>query len=398
MKKGKKMEFKRLIIGVMSISLLTGCQSVEKMSNVQEETEEVEIEDKNLEQEEIKELATHIEENTSQQYPLGSDVRGGVGEEAKEISEQGLSKELIVSYWFNEETDFKGFEKVADEIMEEGKNPGLGVRTLHQKGITGEGVNVAIIDQPLKLNHPEYKGKIVEYKDLCEGEGGESSMHGPAVTSILVGETIGVAPEANVYYVSAPSWTRDAAYQAEALKCIIEWNKALPMEQKIHVVSVSAAPSGQGSPFNKNNNQWDEAVQLANEEGILVLDCTNTYGKIAPCYYDEKDREDGSQYIIGFSKSDGNLYFDKSMVFAPVSYRTTAETYEKGSYSYQYMGTGGLSWAIPYAAGTLALGWQVNPELTGEEAMKLLSETATINQEGYRIINPLAFVEAAQAK
>lgn len=86
------------------------------------------------------------------------------------------------------------------------------------------------------------------------------------------------------------------------------------------------------------------------------------------------------------------------MIFAPVSYRTTAETYEKGSYSYQYMGVGGLSWAIPYAAGTLALGWQVNPELTGEEAMKLLSETATINQEGYRIINPLAFVEAAQAK
>lgn len=30
--------------------------------------------------------------------------------------------------------------------------------------------------------------------------------------------------------------------------------------------------------------------------------------------------------------------------------------------------------------------------------MKLLSETATINQEGYRIINPVAFVEAAQAK
>lgn len=86
------------------------------------------------------------------------------------------------------------------------------------------------------------------------------------------------------------------------------------------------------------------------------------------------------------------------MIFAPVSYRTTAETYEKGSYSYQYMGAGGLSWAIPYTAGTLVLGWQVNPELTGEEAMKLLSETATINEEGYRIINPLAFVEAAQAK
>jgi hypothetical protein len=81
-----------------------------------------------------------------------------------------------------------------NEIMTNAMNPGLGVRALHQQGITGAGINVAIIDQPLYLyrncmvrdcrHHPEYAGKVVAYYDLCGGE--KSSMHGPAVASLIV--------------------------------------------------------------------------------------------------------------------------------------------------------------------------------------------------------------------
>lgn len=34
-------------------------------------------------------------------------------------------------------------------ILEERKNAGLGIRTLHAKGITGQGISVAIIDKLL---------------------------------------------------------------------------------------------------------------------------------------------------------------------------------------------------------------------------------------------------------
>jgi len=34
------------------------------------------------------------------------------------------------------------------QTMEMGKDPGLGIRDLHAKGITGRGVGIAIIDQP----------------------------------------------------------------------------------------------------------------------------------------------------------------------------------------------------------------------------------------------------------
>ena len=389
------MRFKMLIVVSASIALVTGCSSAGKVQDGQEKTKEVE---NVIKEEKVGEVRGEEVKGESSQYPIEADVRSLPGLEIKEISEKGLSKELISSYRYNEATDFKSFEKVANEIMEEGKNPGLGVRGLHQKGITGEGVNVAIIDQPIELNHPEYKGKIVEYKNLCSDEGEESSMHGPAVASLLAGDTIGVAPKVNIYYAAAPSWSGDAAYYAEALKWIIECNKALPKEKGIHVVSVSAAPSGEGSPFSKNNKQWDEAVKLASAEGILVLDCTTTYGTIGACYYAGKDREDGKTYIAGFSREDVLFMVDPSRILAPVGYRTTAETYEKGSYSYQYSGRGGLSWGIPYAAGTLALGWQIDSALTSEEAMTLLDETASFNQEGHKIINPVAFVEAVQAR
>lgn len=49
----------------------------------------------------------------------------------------------------------KGFD--TNTIMEYGKNPGLNLRKLHEKGITGKGVSMAIIDGTLLTGHEEYK-------------------------------------------------------------------------------------------------------------------------------------------------------------------------------------------------------------------------------------------------
>jgi hypothetical protein len=52
------------------------------------------------------------------------------------------------------------------KIMELGKNPGLGIRSLHQKGITGRGVRVAILDQPLLVDHQEYVERLRLYEEI----------------------------------------------------------------------------------------------------------------------------------------------------------------------------------------------------------------------------------------
>ena len=225
------------------------------------------------------------------------------------------------------------------------------------------------------------------------------SMHGPAVASLLVGQSCGVAPGADLYFVAAPSWTADSKYYAEGLRWIIETNRTLPKENKIRVVSVSAAPSGEGSLFTHNLEMWDEAVAEAQKDGILILDCRMGYdtGIIAPGYYDPEAPDDITRFKTWFPQQPTTDRMN-GMVFAPTSFRTTAEQYTSDLASYQYTGQGGLSWGIPYAAGVLALGWQVAPSLSNEEIIDLLFNSAYIDADGSKIINPTAFIEAIESR
>ncbi|MFC1677002.1 S8 family serine peptidase [Planctomycetota bacterium] len=314
----------------------------------------------------------------------------------KDLSKLDLSgkTDIIATLTFNSKTVWPAEIKMwvdsnPNAIMTDAMNPGLGICKLHEQGITGKGINVAIIDQPMYLDHPEFVGKIAAYHDVGCG-GSESSMHGPAVASLLVGTNCGTAPEARVYYVAAPSWTKDAAYYAEALDWIIEQSNGLPASEKIRVVSVSAAPSGQGSPFEKHNIMWDRACSRAKAAGILVLDCTSHQGIVGACWYDANDPENVSKCTPGFPGQ--GKWIRPENILAPSSTRTTAEEYDKGDFSYQYCGRGGLSWAIPYCAGVLALGWQVNPELSSEQMSELLFKSAYVKETGEKIINPSEFI------
>ena len=319
----------------------------------------------------------------------------------KDLSKLDLSAQagLPATLSFNQKTVWpKAMPVDTAELLSRAMNPGLGVRKLHQDGLTGKGVNVAIIDQPLYQDHPEFVGKITTYHDVgCESE---SSMHGPGVASLLVGAKCGTAPGATLYFVAAPSWTADTAYQARALDWLVEQNAKLPAGKKIRVVSISGAPSGPGSPFKKNLEKWDPACARAEKAGMLVLDCTGHHGFIGPCFYDAADPDNVAKCKPGFpsppSLSARRGPQDKSLL-VPCSPRTTAEEYVRGQCGYQYCGQGGLSWSIPYCAGVLALGWETRPELTASQMRELLLKSAHKTADGWLIINPPAFIRLVKA-
>ena len=315
----------------------------------------------------------------------------------KDMSKLDLSGQpgLPATLWFNQKTVWPSpLPADPKELLASAMNPGLGVRKLHQDGLTGKGVNVAIIDQGTYLDHPEFAGKVAAYNDLgCESP---SSMHGPAVLSLLVGTQCGTAPDARVYDAGAPTVGADAGYYAKALDWIIEQDAKLPAREKIRVVSVSAAPSGPGSPFKKHNEMWDPACKRAEYAGIMVLDCTEHHGFLAPCYYDAAAPEDVSKCKPGFPSQKGPVR-KMERLFVPSSPRTTAEEYIKGQCGYQYCGEGGLSWGIPYCAGVLAMGWQARPDLTPAQMRGLLFKSAYRTAEGSPIINPPEFIRMVKA-
>ena len=130
-----------------------------------------------------------------------------------------------------------------------------------------------------------------------------------------------------------------------------------------------------------------------------MLDCRSgcDTGIIAPGYYDPEAPDDINRFKTGFPQQP---YTSKTngIIFAPTSFRSTAEQYTSETPCYQYTGRGGLSWGIPYAVGVLALGWQVAPSLSNAEIIRLLFDSAHIDDAGNRIINPTVFIEEIESR
>jgi serine protease AprX len=311
--------------------------------------------------------------------------------------------DMVVTFWFNLGTRWPPADKlppgvVPGQMLTNAMNPGLGVRELHRQGITGQGVSVAIIDYPIAGRHEEYAERIAEIHPV-EGAAG-SSMHGPAVASLLVGRQCGTAPGARLYFLAVPDPGRDAREPAEALDWVVAKNRTLPGPEQIRAVSVSASHSGPGSPF-RNGRVWDEAVVRAERAGILVVDGTITHGFLAPCNLDPKSPEDVSRCAAIPTQRGPKLFAGRLLV--PVAPRTVAEEMPGRGRGYHYcgwkdstFGMFGTSWSMPYCTGVLALGWQVNPQVPAARMKELLFESAYAGPDGARVIDPTAFIQAVK--
>ncbi len=300
------------------------------------------------------------------------------------------------------------------QMMELGKNPGLGIRSLHAQGITGRGVGLAIVDQPLVIDHQEYADRLRLYEEINIDPSTESQMHGPAVASIAVGKTVGVAPEADLYYIGA--WTGDWGtggpddftwnfhYYAQATKRLLEINRQLPEDHKIRVIAMQIG----WQPEDKGYDEIMAAIEEAKSAGVLVISSSlsETYGLHfqglgrSPLADPEafESYEPGLFWAKRFY--DGQPLVDRLLV--PMDSRTTAGF--NGTQEYAFYRSGGWSWVTPYIAGVYALAIQVKPSITPDEFWALALKTGRtiqVKQAGRTlpmgpILDPVALIGALQ--
>jgi hypothetical protein len=318
-----------------------------------------------------------------------------------------------------------------NKIMEIGKDPGLEIRALHDQGVTGKGIGIAIIDQPMIVDHQEYKDRLRLYEEINISPNTKSQMHGPAVASIAVGKTVGVAPEADLYYIGA--WTGDwetdtnnftynFKYYAQAVHRILEINTSLPSNRKIHVIAMQTG----WSPTQAGYDEIAAAVKEAKTNGIFVvssslgrtyelyfqglgrdpLDNPNQFESYIPGMWWEKDfyeRRPSEQYT-GLPANFYSAESMKHMLLIPMDSRTTASP--TGTEDYVFYRQGGWSWSIPYLAGMYALAVQVKPDITPEEfwdtALKT-GKTIQLQHDGKEyefgvILDPQALISAIKGK
>lgn len=329
------------------------------------------------------------------------------------------SKDDLLFAIFDSKTQWPAPDKMPGDfdwqkIMETGKDPGLGVRALHDQGINGKDVGIAIIDQTLLVDHVEYKDRIRVYEEADDVTGGwlEAQMHGPAVASIAVGKTVGVAPEADLYYIATGACGAtsqedyDISCKAKAIQRIVEINKSLPTDHKIRVISMSNG----WMPETKGYDEMMSAVEEAKAAGIFVISVSlerthgwNILGLGRDSLSDPNDFQSyGPTYWLEQEFSEGKIPADTLLV--PMDSRATAGP--TGTKDYAFYRRGGMSWAVPYLAGIYALTVQVKPDITPEKFWSTALQTGKtieLQQDGkdYElgvILDPQALIEALQSK
>jgi len=286
-------------------------------------------------------------------------------------------------------------------VMDLGKNPGLGLRALHARGITGAGVGIGMIDQALLVQHVEYKKQLRLYEEIHWLEGSDAQMHGPAVASIAVGKGVGVAPEADLYYIAewharssgARGFEFDLPPLARSIDRLVAISKTLPRERRIRVISISLGinPSMTGFDLVK------AAISKAEQAGVYTVYVRAGFMGLGREPLENPDEftsfGPGEFWKRSWSGGIGSL-------MVPMDSRCIASP--TGDSDYAFYRNGGMSWAVPWVAGLYALACQVNPQVTPEIFWEKARKTGAITKiqrdgktvEFGPVVNPRGLLEA----
>ena len=294
-------------------------------------------------------------------------------------------------------------------VLETNANPGMGLRRLHAQGITGRGVGVAIIDSFLLVEHEEYAARLRWYEELPglrqlidPAARPPAGMHGGGVASLAVGRTLGVAPEADLYFIGEDEDPRRFFLQphsyAQGIRRIVEINRTLPADRKIRALSISM---GWG-PECPGYADVTAAVDEASREGIALFAIFIDGGFEGLGRSPESDPDRGDSYGPAARWAaefyDGRLPPDD--VWVPVDTRVTASP--TGPAERVFYRWGASSLMVPYLAGLYALAAQVDPTITRERFVALARDTGRVDSVSHagrthqlgRVVDPAALIEA----
>ncbi len=321
-----------------------------------------------------------------------------------DLSDVAISSEIMTGQTSFEDTDniiswtdnviwpTDIIEKInPQQLLEDSKQP-TEIKDIHSLGKTGKNIGIAIIDQRLNREHPEYADRIKHYEAVGtwpENDSTTPDYHGSLVVGCAAGKTTGTAPDGDIYYVAANNWVNENKYEKAtakltekplqpghrkyynmAIRRVLEINKTLPENKKIRFLSCSWGRLD--DMFAKESN---ELFAECEKNGIMVLG--GGY-KSGPFYSrDKRFGPDATKPLL------------KKLVGIPTNGKTTP--YFKGGYYYTRLG--GASSTYPYLAGIFACALQDNTIFFTRpnwqnELFEIMQQTATEHPLGGKIINP----------
>jgi serine protease AprX len=282
-----------------------------------------------------------------------------------------------------------------------------------QRGVTGRGVTVAVVDTGVASNLPDLAGRLVPVTDdvtgrtePCKNLSGElncndSYGHGTFIAGLIAGNGAssggrwkGVAPEASVLSVKTAG--ADGAADVSNILAAIQWVVSFKDRYNIRVLNLSL---GTDSTQDWRTDPFNYAVERAWAAGITVVVAASNEGPNPGTI--TKPADDPWVITVGATDDRGTTTIGddrlpdfsgrgptahglaKPDVAAPgahvISLRAPGSTidtrfpwYVDGS----YRRASGTSFATGVVAGSVALTLQANPGFTPDRVKRVLTATA----------------------
>jgi len=266
----------------------------------------------------------------------------------------------------------------------------IGAAAAYEQGATGAGIRVGVLDSGI-APHADYADCLAEGWNYLDGtaDTDDDFGHGTSVAGLIAGRNeegfIGVAPEVTLV----------------PLKCFKQKNSKISNvingiyggvdDFGCNILNLSLG-------FPEDSPALREAIDHAAEMGVLVVASAGNGGSAALSYPSAYDSVVG----VGEANSDGSVSLRSNhhkgvYLLAPGEKLKT--TYYRGGYTEAT----GTSFSVPLVVGAAAALWSTRPELSAQDLMDLLGQTATDGGTpgydeyyGWGILNVRTALEAAK--
>lgn len=300
----------------------------------------------------------------------------------------------------------------------------LGVPTVHDRGINGEGVLVAVFDTGFDdLDHAVFaQTNVVATRDFVNGDEdvatgddrGDGS-HGRSVLSVvggfLEGTMIGTAYGADYIVAKTEDTTSETSVEEDNWAAAAEWAEAMGADVITSSLGYRTFDDGSGYTLAELDGETaisTIAADRAADLGVVVLTSAGNEGlPLDPADSTIIAPTDGNKVLsvggvspggerVGFSSvgptGDGRIKPD-------VAAQATQVIALSPGFDGDFRGVAGTSFACPLTAGVAALVLQAHPEYTVDQVIAVLRSTASQASEpdnllGWGIVNAVAAIEA----
>lgn len=271
-------------------------------------------------------------------------------------------KDLLISLGLSEENIIKYPELELANIY-----------TLHNRGITGKGVKVGVIDRGFStLNGKVRYTSIIDYKgEIPEDKFG----HGTLVVEKFKGVDIGIAPDVELYAYQRRDEEK-VNYGKSCLKSMIEGFKYF-LENKVDIINVSLCVEDidlKDQEDLKLIKELYNVLQQLKDKGTIVVAAAGNNGT-APVKYSIPASFDN---VIAVGACDDKLVisdYSNKIKHDIIGQADNRQSYNKYGELYT-LEEGGTSSATPVVAAIGALLVQQKPDLTFEQLLYLLQNNS----------------------